>query len=66
VQLTGPVVRVSARLAGDTFEADGRVRRFHDGMWGRAEVRVRSERVLVALVPALKALFEPREGAGDA
>jgi hypothetical protein len=62
VQLTGPVVRVSARLTGDTFEADGRVRRFHDGMWGRAEVRVRSERVLVALVPALKALFEPREG----
>jgi membrane fusion protein (multidrug efflux system) len=66
VQLTGPVVRVSARLTGDTFEADGRVRRFHDGMWGRAEVRVRSERVLVALVPALKALFEPREGSGDA
>jgi multidrug resistance efflux pump len=62
VQLTGPVVRVSARLTGNTFEADGRVRRFHDGMWGRAEVRVRSERVLVALVPALKALFEPREG----
>jgi len=26
-------------------------------------VRIRSERVLVALVPALKALFEPREGA---
>ena len=62
VQLTGPVVRVSARLTGNTFEADGKVRRFHDGMWGRAEVRVRSERVLVALVPALKALFEPREG----
>ncbi|HEX4961926.1 MAG TPA: GAF domain-containing protein [Thermoanaerobaculia bacterium] len=63
VQLTGPVVRVTARLASNTFESDGKVRRFHDGMWGTAEVRIRSERVLVALVPALKALFEPREGA---
>ncbi|HYX23158.1 MAG TPA: GAF domain-containing protein [Thermoanaerobaculia bacterium] len=66
VQLTGPVVRVTARLAANTFESDGRVRRFHDGMWGTAEVRIRSERVLVALVPALKALFEPQEAIGDA
>lgn len=65
VQITGPVVRVEAHLASDTFEAEGRVRRYHDGMWGKAEVRVRSEPVLVALVPALKAVFEPREG-GDA
>jgi membrane fusion protein, multidrug efflux system len=65
VTFSGPVVRVAARLPADTFEADGRVRRFHDGMLGQAEVRVRSERVLVALVPALKAVFEPRE-AGDA
>jgi multidrug resistance efflux pump len=63
VQVTGPVVRVTARLAGNTFESDGKVRRFHDGMWGTAEVRIRSERVLVALVPALKVLFEPQEGA---
>lgn len=65
VQITGPVVRVEAHLTSDTFEAEGRVRRYHDGMWGKAEVRVRSEPVLVALVPALKAVFEPRE-AGDA
>lgn len=64
VQLPGPVVRVTARLEGDTFEADGRIRRFHDGMLGQAEVSVRTERVLVALIPALKAVFE-RE-AGDA
>jgi hypothetical protein len=57
------VVRVTARLSANTFEADGKVRRFHDGMWGTAEVRIRSERVLVALVPALKVLFEPQEGA---
>ncbi|MFL6196137.1 MAG: GAF domain-containing protein [Thermoanaerobaculia bacterium] len=66
VQFTGPVVRVEARLPGETFEAEGRVRRYHDGMQGIAEVSIRSERVLVALVPALKALFEPREGGGDA
>jgi multidrug efflux pump subunit AcrA (membrane-fusion protein) len=65
VQLGGPVVRVTARLEGDTFEADGRIRRFHDGMLGQAEVSVRSEKVLVALIPALKAVFE-REEAGDA
>ena len=65
VPFTGPVVRVSARLPGDTFEADGRVRRYHDGMLAQAEVRVRSEKVLVALVPSLKALFAPREP-GDA
>lgn len=65
VQITGPVVRVEAHLTSDTFEAEGRVRRYHDGMWGKAEVRVRSEPVLVALVPALKAVFESR-GAGDA
>ncbi|HEX6903571.1 MAG TPA: GAF domain-containing protein [Thermoanaerobaculia bacterium] len=65
VQLDGPVVRVTARLEGDTFEAEGRTRRYHDGMLGQAEVSVRSEKVLVALIPALKAVFE-REEAGDA
>jgi hypothetical protein len=57
VTLTGPVVLVSARLPSATFEVEGKTRRFHDGMWAQAEVRVRSERVLVALIPALRALF---------
>ncbi|HEY9422890.1 MAG TPA: hemolysin D, partial [Thermoanaerobaculia bacterium] len=65
VELGGPVVRVTARLAADTFEADDKVRRYHDGMIGQAEVSVRSERVLVALIPALKAVFGGEEG-GDA
>lgn len=56
--LDGPVVLVTARLPSVTFEAEGKTRRFHDGMWGKAEVRVRSERILVALIPALRALFE--------
>ena len=58
--LGGPVVLVTARLPSLTFEAEGKTRRYHDGMWGRAEVRVRSEPILVALIPALKALFEDR------
>lgn len=58
VPLTGPVVLVSARLSSPTFEVEGKTRRFHDGMWAQAEVRVRSERVLIALIPALRALFE--------
>ena len=57
VTLTGPVVLVAARLPSATFEVEGQTRRFHDGMWAQAEVRVRSERVLVALIPALRAIF---------
>jgi membrane fusion protein (multidrug efflux system) len=64
VQFTGPVVRVEAHLNSPTFEAEGKVRRYHDGMLAKAEVRTRSERVLVTLIPALKAFFETREGAG--
>jgi membrane fusion protein (multidrug efflux system) len=56
--LGGPVVLVTARLPTLTFQSEGKTRRFHDGMWGKAEVRVRSERILIALVPALRALFE--------
>ncbi len=56
--LDGPVVLVTARLPSLTFEAEGKTRRYHDGMWGKAEVRVRSERILIALIPALRALFE--------
>ena len=54
--IEGPVVLVTADLPSPTFEADGARYRFHDGMWGRAEVRVRSQTILQALVPGLKAL----------
>jgi hypothetical protein len=69
VQFTGPVVKVEAHLNSPTFEAEGKVRRYHDGMLAQAEVRTRSERVLVTLIPALKAFFETqgkaqRRGAG--
>jgi membrane fusion protein (multidrug efflux system) len=56
--VNGPVVVVTARLPSSTFEAEGKTWRYHDGMWATAEVRIRSERILLALIPSLKALFE--------
>jgi GAF domain-containing protein/biotin carboxyl carrier protein len=62
MQVTGPVVIVHARLPSSTFSAEGKTYRYHDGMHGQAEVRVRSERILFALVPALKAAFSDEHG----
>ncbi len=62
VPLAGPVVFVEARLPSPTFESDGRVYAYHDGILGRAEVRVRSESLLVTLVPGLKALRPGGDG----
>jgi hypothetical protein len=47
---------VRARLVGRTFVSDDETYRYHDGMGGTAEVKVRSERVLFALMPGLKRL----------
>lgn len=57
VQLNGPVVILKARLPKVDFTSEGRTYRFHNGMHGNAEVEVRSERILVSLVPGLKGLF---------
>jgi len=57
VDLSGPVVVAEATLPA-TFEAEGGVYRYHSGMQGQAEVRLRSEPLLLTLVPALKALTE--------
>ena len=53
----GPVVLVQGRLQSPSFLTQGHDYRYHDGMVGTAEVRVQSERLLVSLVPGLKALF---------
>jgi hypothetical protein len=57
LQLTGPVVILKARLPRPTFEAEGHTYRFHNGMHGNAEVEVRREKILIALVPGLRALL---------
>lgn len=54
VPLVGPLVLVRARLSSSDFETDGRRFRYHDGLLGSAEVRLRSEGLLTSLVPGLE------------
>ena len=58
LRLEGAVVVVRARLPAATFEVDDRTYRFFDGMSGRAEAPVRSERILHALIPGLRNLWD--------
>ena len=55
--ISGPVVFVYARLPSETFESGGRTYAYHDGILGTAEVQVRSEPILLTLVPGLKVLW---------
>jgi membrane fusion protein (multidrug efflux system) len=65
VTLQGSQVIVQAPVPARTFHAEGRWHTYHDGMHGTAEVRVRSERLVFALVPGLKAVFEDKHGKED-
>ena len=58
VKVEGPVVLVEARPSSCTFQVDHEPFNFYHGMNGSAEARVRSESILVALVPSLRVLFE--------
>lgn len=62
VPLNGPLVRVEAYFPDDTFDARGESYALHDGMWGSAEVAVRSESLLAALVPGVRAVLERLRG----
>jgi multidrug efflux pump subunit AcrA (membrane-fusion protein) len=53
----GPSVIVQAYLPTRSFKADGRWHEYHDGMHGVAEASVRSESILMKLVPGLRTLF---------
>lgn len=56
VPIQGPSVIVEARLPGRTFEVDGKSYSYVEGLTGSADVRIRSEPLVVVLLPALKAL----------
>jgi biotin carboxyl carrier protein len=56
LSLGGPVMIVRARLSAGEFTVDNRALRYHDGMFGRAQVETRSERIVFALVPGLRSL----------
>ncbi|MEZ5064401.1 MAG: HlyD family efflux transporter periplasmic adaptor subunit [bacterium] len=57
VLMTGPVVLVRARLP-ETFRADGEEHSFFPGMTVRADARIRTQSILVTLVPGLEAALE--------
>ncbi len=54
VPLAGPLVVVRANVPATTFRIKGRTFNYFDGMLARADVRVRTERILVTLIPGLK------------
>jgi hypothetical protein len=53
----GALVLVTARLPQQTFAYAGQRFRYHDGVPGRVDVRVRSVRLLALLFPVLEELF---------
>jgi membrane fusion protein (multidrug efflux system) len=53
----GAKVLVTATLPAATFSSEGQPYGYFDGLTGTAEVRVRSEPILVTLVPALRRLL---------
>ncbi|MEO8699980.1 MAG: HlyD family efflux transporter periplasmic adaptor subunit [Kofleriaceae bacterium] len=54
LHLPGSVMVVRGRLASQEFTVDGQTFRYHDGMVGLAEVRVRSEPIVFALIPGTR------------
>ncbi|MEM9554025.1 MAG: HlyD family efflux transporter periplasmic adaptor subunit [Acidobacteriota bacterium] len=63
VPLSGPVVRVVARLPSTRFESEGETYRVHEGVSGFVEVRLRSESLLSTVLPGLDRLLDRRSTA---
>lgn len=58
----GAFVLVEGHLSEREFVFDGRRLAYFDGMQGTTEVAVRSERIIVTLMPGLKAVFGQHDG----
>ncbi|MFL5357709.1 efflux RND transporter periplasmic adaptor subunit [Archangium sp.] len=56
-EFKGAFILVRARLPAQSFQSDGLPYDYFDGMPARVEARVRSESILMTLLPALKGLF---------
>lgn len=52
----GSLVLVEARLPTTSFTDGGRTLGFYEGMQGRVEIAIRSENILLTLIPGLKAI----------
>lgn len=60
--IAGPVVIARAFLRNTIFQGNGRNYSYHDGMIGVAEVSVRSDPIVLSLVPGLKEILtHPKE-----
>nr|WOF00478.1 RND efflux membrane fusion protein [Myxococcus fulvus] len=57
LEVEGPLILVRARMPAGSFHHGGRMFAYFDGMPARVEARVRSEVILLTLVPGLKGLF---------
>lgn len=57
LELKGPIVLVRARLPSRTFVSAGRTYNYFDGMSAQVEARVRTESILLTVVPGLKELL---------
>jgi len=62
VTIDGPSVIVTAALPDDRFVAEGQAYQYHHGLPGHAWARVRRRSLLLALLPTLQDLLEPRHG----
>jgi biotin carboxyl carrier protein len=57
LDLQGPTVIAKAELPGCSFTSDTNTFRFHQGMGGSAEVRLRSQPLWAVLIPGLRKVF---------
>ncbi|MFY0576355.1 efflux RND transporter periplasmic adaptor subunit [Cystobacter fuscus] len=55
--VNGAVVLVRAHAPSRFFEADGKQLAYFDGMQGTVDARVKSERIILTIIPGLKTLF---------
>lgn len=65
LELSGALVPVCARLVDNSFDSGGRQIGYADGMTGRGEVRMSSQRLIFALLPGLAASPQPASASGD-
>jgi membrane fusion protein (multidrug efflux system) len=55
--VSGAVVLVRAHAPSRFFEADGKRLAYFDGMMGTVDARLKSERIILTIMPGLKTLF---------
>jgi hypothetical protein len=57
IRVPGAVVLVRARMEKDSFIADEKQLAYRHGMTGKVNVRIRSQRMILSVIPGLKEVF---------